>query len=450
MNLSSVPRSSGGRRRAVLAGGLLLSAALAVSGCGAGGTTAEGDETTGTGDASGESLTVLVEGGGKAELEPVAAAFTEETGTAVTFVELPYDGLYDRLSSELSSGNVSFDVAALDAIWLKTFADGVESLDELMTDDVKADLYPALVDEAQVDGKFVGMPVWTNAEVLFYRADLFGDPAEQAAFKEEYGYDLAAPTTWQEYLDIAEFFTRDTDGDGAIDLYGADVKGAFETEWLAMVLQAGAEGTVLDSDGNIIIDDAAHKAALDFYLEPLNNGWAPAGAAQIGWTEAQNLFYQGQTAMMRFWAHAYPQTPEDSPVYGNVGVAPMPAGEAGIAGVPGAWYLSVPTATDKTELAMEFVKFAYEHNELGLDTSLGLAATKTALEGAAGAPGKEHIQALIDTLEAPATTPRPASEDWQQIVDTVLIPMLQQAVQGGADTQGLLDNAKSQIEEILG
>lgn len=450
MNLSSVPRSSGGRRRAVLAGGLLLSAALAVSGCGAGGTTAEGDGTTGTGDASGTSLTVLVEGGGKAELEPVAAAFTEETGTAVTFVELPYDGLYDRLSSELSSGNVSFDVAALDAIWLTAFADGVESLDELMTDDVKADLYPALVDEAQVDGKFVGMPVWTNAEVLFYRADLFGDPAEQAAFKEKYGYDLAAPTTWQEYLDIAEFFTRDTDGDGAIDLYGADVKGAVETEWLATVLQAGAEGTVLDSDGNVIIDDAAHKAALDFYLEPLNNGWAPAGAAQTDWAEAQNLFYQGRTAMMRFWAHAYPQTPEDSPVYGNVGVAPMPAGEAGIAGVPGAWYLSVPTATDKTELAMEFVKFAYEHNELGLDTSLGLAATKTALEGAAGAPGNEHIQALIDTLEAPATTPRPASEDWQQIVDTVLIPMLQQAVQGGADTQGLLDNAKSQIEEILG
>ncbi|MDT0163947.1 sugar ABC transporter substrate-binding protein [Actinotalea sp. AC32] len=452
MNLSTGPRSTRGRRRAVLAGGLILTTTLALGACGAGGGAAsQGDEPAGTGDASADELTVLVEGGGKAELEPVAAAFTEETGTEVTFVELPYDGLYDRLSSELSSGNVSFDVAALDAIWLRAFADGVESLDDLMTDDVQADLYPALVEEAQVDGRFVGMPVWTNAEVLFYRTDLLEDPAEQQAFEAEYGYPLAAPTTWEEYRDVARFFTRDTDGDGATDLYGTDVKGAVETEWLATVLQAGAEGTVLDGEGNVIIDDAAHKEALDFYVAPLlEDQAAPAGAAQVDWAEAQNLFYQGQTAMMRFWAHAFPQTPEDSPVFGDVGVVPMPAGPEGVAGVPGAWYLSVPTATEKTEAAMDFVRFAYENNALGLDTALGLAATKSALEGAAGEEGNEHIQALIATLEAPQTTPRPASEDWQQIVDTVLIPMLQEAVQGDADTQQLLDDAKAQIEQIVG
>lgn len=452
MTMSTVARSTRGRRRAVLAGGLILATALSVGACGAGGRAAtEGEGTTDPGGDSSHALTVLVEGGGKAELEPVAAAFTEETGTEVTFVELPYDGLYDRLSSELSSGNVSFDVAALDAIWLTAFADGVESLDDLMTDEVQADLYPALLEEAQVDGRFVGMPAWTNAEVLFYRTDLLEDPAEQEAFEAEYGYELAPPTTWEEYRDVARFFTRDTDGDGATDLYGTDVKGAVETEWLATVLQAGAEGTVLDADGNVIIDDAAHKEALDFYVAPLLEDEAvPSGAAQIDWAEAQNLFYQGKTAMMRFWAHAFPQTPEDSPVFGNVGVVPMPAGPEGVAGIPGAWYLSVPTATDNTEAAMDFVQFAYENNALGLDTALGLAATKSALEGAAAEEGNEHIQALIETLEAPQTTPRPASEDWQEIVDTVLIPMLQEAVQGGADTQQLLDDAKAQIEQIVG
>ncbi len=452
MNLSTVPRSTLRQRPAVLAGGLILSTALAVSACGAGGGVSTDDgETTGTADGSSQALTVLVEGGGKAELEPVAAAYTEQTGTQVTFVELPYDGLYDRLSSELSSGNVSFDVAALDAIWLTAFADGVESLDDVMTEEVQADLYPALVEEARVDGRFVGMPAWTNAEVLFYRTDLLEDAGEQAAFEAEYGYQLAAPTTWQEYRDVARFFTRDTDGDGSTDLYGTDVKGAVETEWLATVLQAGAEGTVLDADGNIIIDNAAHKEALDFYIAPLvEDQAAPSGAAQIDWAQAQNLFYQGQTAMMRFWAHAFPQTPEDSPVYGNVGVVPMPAGPAGIAGVTGAWYLSVPAATDKTDAAKDFIRFAYDNNALGLETSLGLAATKSALEGAAAQEGNEHIQALIETLEAPQTVPRPASKDWQQIVDTVLIPMIQEAVQGGADTQQLLDDAKAQIEQIIG
>ena len=87
--------------------------AAGLAACGAG-----GDDSSGDGA---KTVTVLVEGGGKAELEPVAKAFTEETGTKVSLVELPYDGLYDRLSGEFSSGSVSFDVAALDAIWLNGF-----------------------------------------------------------------------------------------------------------------------------------------------------------------------------------------------------------------------------------------------------------------------------------------------------------------------------------------
>lgn len=417
--------------------------ALGLAGCGAGG---GGDAPSGGSD----GLTVLVEGGGKAELEPVAQAYEDETGTKVTFVELPYDGLYDRLSSELSSGNVSFDVAALDAIWLSAFADGLTPLDDMFTDDVQADLFPSLVTEAQVDGQFVGMPAWTNAQVLFYREDLFSDPAQQEAFQAEYGYALAAPTTWEQYADVAEFFTQDTDGDGAIDLYGTDVKGAVETEWLALVLQAGASSMVLDADGDVVIDDAEHKAALDAYIAPLEAGSAPSGASQVDWAEAQNLFYQGKTAMTRFWAHAYTQIPEDSPVSGKVAVTTMPAGPGGAAAVPGAWYLSVPTATEKQEQAKDFIQFAFDHNELGIDTSLGLAATIPALEAGAQQEGKENLAALIAALNAPGTAPRPATEKWQQIVDSVLIPMLQKATAGGADTQALLDDAKSQIEDIVG
>lgn len=433
-------RGSTVRRGVAPVGAVALALGLAACGAGGGGT------PSGTSD----ELTVLVEGGGKAELEPVAKAFERETGTKVTFVELPYDGLYDRLSSELSSGNVGFDVAALDAIWLSAFADGLQPLDEMFTDELTADLFPALVEEAHVGDRFVGMPVWTNAQVLFYREDLFSDPEQQKAFEAEYGYELTPPATWEQYLDVAAFFTQDTDGDGAVDLYGTDVKGAVETEWLALVLQAGAADMVLDDRGNVVIDDAAHKRALDEYVAPLEAGSAPAGASQVDWAEAQNLFYQGQTAMTRFWAHAYTQVPEDSPVSGDVGVTTMPAGPAGSGAIPGAWYLSVPAATDKGEVAKEFVQFAVDHNELGIETSLGLAATIPALETGAQLEGRENLGALLEALEAPETAPRPATAKWQQIVDSVLIPMLQQATTDGADTQALLDQAKAQIEDIVG
>ena len=428
-------------RRALVgaAGALTALTAVTLTGCGAGGgTTASGDD----------SITVLVEAGGHGELQPIADQFEKDTGTSVTFVELPYDGLYNRLNSEFGSGSLSFDVAALDSIWLPTFAEALTPLDDMFTDDVTSDLFPALVTEAQVDGSFVGMPAWTNSEILYYRTDLFEDPSQQANFKAEYGYDLAPPTTWEQYRDIAEFFTQDTDGDGQVDVYGTDVKGAVETEWLATLSQTGETDMVVGDDGSVSLGDADSLAALDFYTSLLP--YAPSGAAQLDWAGSQNLFNQGQLAMMRFWAHAYKQIPADSPVSGNVGVTTMIGGPGGVAGVPGAWYLSVPSGTPKQEKALEFVQYAYDHNDLSVDTDLGLASRISVLEKYEDEPGFENYKPLIDTLNAQATVPRPANPQWQEIVDSALIPMIQKAVVPGADNQKLLDDAKAQVESIIG
>jgi ABC-type glycerol-3-phosphate transport system substrate-binding protein len=440
MKLRTRTRSPRRVARAGIAAATTLVTVAALAACGVGG--------GGDASADADSLTVVVEGGGKLELQPIADLYKKETGTTVKLVELPYAGLYDRISSELSSGSPTFDVAALDAIWLSAFADGVAPLDDLYTDEVKEDLFEGLITEAQVDGRFVGMPVWTNSEILFYRTDLFDDPANQADFEAKFGYPLAPPTDWEQYRDVAEFFTRDTDGDGQVDLYGTDVKGAVETEWLATVSQAGEEHMVLDADsGEVTIADAEHLEALDFYTSLLP--FAPSGAAQLDWAGSQNLFYQGSLAMMRFWGHAYRATPDDSVVKDSIGVAPMIAGPGGIGGVPGAWYLSVPTAGGKQEQAKDFVQFAYEHNDLSADTSLGLVARKSAFESKSGEAGFENYPALLETLNAPQTLPRPATPEWQEIVDSVLTPMLQQAVEPGADNAALLEEAESQIEAIL-
>jgi multiple sugar transport system substrate-binding protein len=435
MMLRTHPRKP--RRALVAAGIFAVVSTVALSGCGAGG---------GAPAAGDDSITLLVEAGGHGELQPIADKFEEDTGTSVTFVELPYDGLYNRLNSEFSSGSLSFDVAALDSIWLPTFAEALTPLDDMFTDDVQSDLFPALVTEAQVEGSFVGMPAWTNSEILYYRTDLFEDPAQQSAFKSEYGYDLAPPTTWEQYSDVAAFFTQDTDGDGQIDTYGTDVKGAVETEWLATLSQTGEKDMVVGDDGSVSLGDADSLAALDFYTSLLPS--APSGAAQLDWAGSQNLFNQGQLAMMRFWAHAYKQIPADSAVAGNVGVTTMVGGPGGVAGVPGAWYLSVPAGTPKQDAALEFVQYAYDNNELSVDTDLGLASRISVLEKYQDEPGYENYKPLIDTLNSEATIPRPATPEWQEIVDSALVPMLQKAVVPGADNQQLLDDAKAQVESI--
>ncbi|MDQ1012058.1 multiple sugar transport system substrate-binding protein [Streptomyces sp. V4I23] len=441
---SPAPGAAGLPRRNVLKlGGLAGLGLLTATGCGAGG--AADDSSGGSG-----SLRVLCEAGGKQELLKIAELFKKKTGTSVTFVELPYDGLFNRLLGEFSSGAVSFDVAALDAIWLPAFAEGVlRPLDDLFTEAVKKDLFPSLVQGAQVKGRYLGMPAWTNSEILFYRKDLFEDSKEQAAFEKKYGYPLAPPTNWDQFTDAAEFFTRDTKGKNA--LYGTDVKGAVETEWLTHVLQAGSPGAVLDDQGKVIIDNRQHLDALRFYSGLSTKAKvAPPGAKQLDWGGAQNLFNQGRTAMMRFWAHAFPLVPTDSPVHGKVGAAPMIAGAAGIAGVPGPWYLSVPQATKKADLATEFVQFCYDNNALGIQSSLGLAARVSAFEEYQDKPGHEHFKPLVQTLSSPATRSRPATPKWQQIVDTVLIPTIQKSLTPGADYEALLKGARSDVERLVG
>jgi ABC-type glycerol-3-phosphate transport system substrate-binding protein len=111
--------------------------------------------------------------------------------------------------------------------------------------------------------------------------------------------------------------------------------------------------------------------------------------------------------------------------------------------------LSVPAAGSKQEAAKAFIAFAYEHNDLSIDTSLGLVGRVSAFESQVGVAGHENYAAILETLNAPATFARPATPKWQEIVNTVLTPMLQKAVEPGADNAALLNEAKAQIEAIV-
>ncbi len=420
-------------RRAIPAGGA-LSVALGLTACTLIGVPQEARQ-----------ITVLSEQGA-IQLEVLAGPFTEGTFDHVLVETTARDAFRERLSAELTSGQPSFDVVALDAALLAEYAHALTPLDRFYTSEVRGDLFPGVLEEAHVEGRYVGMPVWVDSEILFYRTDLFRDDREQAAFEEEYGYPLAPPVDWEQYRDVAEFFTRDTDGDGDTDLYGTALTGADETDWLATVSQAGAEAIVLDGD-SVTVNDAEHVGALDFYRSLLP--FAPPGAARLDPAGARISFYQGSLAMMRFRGSAYSQIPGNSPVTGKVGVAPMIAGPGGVAGVPRAMYLAVPQEAPYREGAMAFLSYGVDHNELMLETPPRLPARISRFQVRAGQEGFEHYPALIETLTSPLSRPRPATPNWEGIAEAVLVPTIQKALGGNTETQVLLDEARRQIEAIL-
>lgn len=419
-----------------------LAASLTIVGCAAS-PTASSPATSGSA-AAGKTIRILAEGGGVGLQKGIATQFTKDTGIKVEFVEVPYADVHDKLAADISTGAGSYDLATIDVIWMTEFGPSLQPLDDVMTAPVTADLADALVSDAKFEGHFIGMPQWANAEILFYRSDLFADPKEKAAFKTAYGYDLVPPTTWQQYRDVAKFFNRPSE-----KLYGTAVKGAVETEWLAYILQAGSPTVVLDKSGGVIIDDANHTKALEEYIAPYCTDKVGPDPATTDWAAAQNTFYQGQSAMMLFWAHAYRMTPADSKVAGKVGVAPMIAGPSGIAAIPGPWYNVVPKDSPNADLAKQYVKYAYDHNVLGIDAPLGLAARTSAYEQFQAKAGYEAYKPLLTTLNAPATNGRPMDVHWQQITDEVLTPTVQKALTCKTPVKDVLAEAKQKIAAIL-
>ena len=70
--------------------------------------------------------------------------------------------------------------------------------------------------------------------ILYYRTDLFEDPANKDAFKAQYGHELAAPKDWTEYDEIQAFFTEQGGGNswgGASQREPGQVYGWFSEEF---------------------------------------------------------------------------------------------------------------------------------------------------------------------------------------------------------------------------
>jgi multiple sugar transport system substrate-binding protein len=55
-------------------------------------------------------------------------------------------------------------------------------------------------------GHVCALPVLGEAPLYFYRLDLFADPVHKASFQKRYQHELAPPTTWEEFAEVAEFF----------------------------------------------------------------------------------------------------------------------------------------------------------------------------------------------------------------------------------------------------
>ncbi|HKJ95819.1 MAG TPA: extracellular solute-binding protein, partial [Gammaproteobacteria bacterium] len=267
-------------------------------------------------DFGGVTLTVVGDAGqNMASLDKYADEI-HKAGIKIKKVGTTFTGLYDRLKTDFVAGSSGNDLVIFYPSYLGDFAGNgyLAPLDDFM-DKKPASIWSPKLDQVERayrevylkwSGKTYALPYDGDVLNMYYRKDLFNDPGEKAAFKKEYGRELTPPKTWDEWLQVAKFFTR-KEGDKlagkTLDkpFYGTATYGArgFSYAWF-LARFASAGGIYFDKDMNPQINSDAAVKSLQNMVDALP--YCPPDTLGYGYEELKNTFLNGNVAMVIQWS----------------------------------------------------------------------------------------------------------------------------------------------------
>lgn len=237
-------------------------------------------------------------------LEVFAPEFRDATGLEVNFVSYPLGNMYDQNLLALRQSTAQFDAFDFWPNFTGDFGpfltplEEVGTLEELNFSDI-AKPFQLL---NRYENKIVGVMIDGDMFVNTIRTDLFENDAEMAAFKGKYGYDLAAPTNWQQYRDSAEFFTRpDQNLYGLVEVTSYFVYAFFINQFVQIGAEKGVNyGDLFDASMKPQLNNEIGIEALNRYREVTK--FMPADlATAMPWDVGRQMFFEGRVAQANWW-----------------------------------------------------------------------------------------------------------------------------------------------------
>ncbi|MCC6791305.1 MAG: extracellular solute-binding protein, partial [Thermomicrobiales bacterium] len=140
--------------------------------------------------------------------------FEELTGVKINPIGKPFPELFPSQVAEHIGQTGAYDVLSVVPAWYGDFvAQGMLEplgpfVDQYMNKADLDDYHPAFKEFMNYGGQIYGLFDDGDGIVLYYRTDLFEDQANKDEYKAKYGADLAVPATWEEFDQIAAFFTE--------------------------------------------------------------------------------------------------------------------------------------------------------------------------------------------------------------------------------------------------
>ncbi|MFC4248347.1 ABC transporter substrate-binding protein [Natribaculum luteum] len=345
--------------------------------------------------------------------------------------------------NQFAAQSSEFDVGMMDVVWPAEFVSAGWASEVDDPENHTDEMLPTPVETVTIDGSLYGMPMFTDANGLYYRTDLL----------EEAGYD-EPPSTYMELVDMAQDIMGQSDEDLNGYIWQGGANEGLTIMWLNWLWGMG--GSVRDGDGNLVVNTEEGVQALQHAVDLIHEyEITPESIPSSGTDGNRQTFQQGNTIFMRNWPYAYALFQDDTPVTDNFAVTTMPKAEGhedASNSCIGGWSLFINSFSQNKAAAQElatYVGTAEAQEKLAVDRSR-LPVRAELYEDAYWEDSDTDKPAFLDRFSEilDQTSARPAISNysqWSNIVYTECNNALTQQ----KSVQEALDDAQEQIDSDI-
>ena len=285
--------------------------------------------------------------------------FEKKTGIKVEYDALPEEEFRQKLLTDLSTGQGSYDAFMTGPVtdWQYAAAGWIEPLDEYIKNPALTspeyafeDFYPATVEVNRWDqkkglgeGNLWALPANEEGYSLFYRTDIL----------QEAG--IGVPQTVDDLISAVKEVDGKTFAGKRVDGFvarGNKTWPTVTTGYSTVFFSHGA--TDVTPDGQVAVNSSEGVEATEKWGEVMS--YAPNNVGTFTWYEAMNHFAAGNAAFFIDADHMSEtfEAPDSSSIADTVGYAPPPSGPAGRASNIWLWSLGMSAASKNNVAAWLF------------------------------------------------------------------------------------------------
>jgi multiple sugar transport system substrate-binding protein len=360
-----------------------------------------------------------------AAVSPLVQKFqTENPSIKVNPEFIAWDVYNQKLLTSIAAGNAP-DVSQIKLWWQPQLVEMGALLD--LSEQVAAwkgrdDVFDKIWELTRyTDGKQYLMPLQMVILYMYYRVDMFNE------------LGITPAKTRAEFLDIAKKLTRDTDGDGNVDVYGFGIRGARGGHdwWGTFVLSSGAEFFLPDGSSGLTTPEAvaANQWFIDLYRV---HKVSPPTTPNDGFQQIIANMQSGKTAMT---IHHIGSSQGLAEALGNkLSAAPVPKGTKKYWTSFGDEENGVLAATAFPDAAFQWVSFlaTAENNAIWQKSSGQVSINKSN----ATSGGNRFLKATTDS--APFAGVLPAHPGVAEFVESLWPTQMQRAFLGEISSREMM------------